>query len=463
MTYDAPSLQDAQVLLSLIRLKGVQNRKALELFELAAGRRDCMAPRDLFLSLAEEWSGSSSMHEWAWEQSGRQLEKTCDAGIQVLPFPSKDYPARLRQIDDPPVVLFAKGATQALHALVSVAIVGTREPTSLGERAAVRAGRLAAEAGVVVVSGLALGCDTRAHQGCVDSSGIGVAVLANALNRVYPTANSDLADRILEYGGCLVSESPVGAKLSRWAFAYRDRIQSGLSDRVIVIETDVKGGTMHTVKYSRQQQRPLGCINHPEQFLSASKTRGNQMLIEEGAAVGISDPDELGSFIRGIPFQAGNETADPEIRNGFLSLEEKIEVITASQAEFEPLSHSTPEGDRVEVVSDFKAPLLAVSDPDSVEEKIEVIMASQAEFEPLSHSTPEGDRVEVVSDFKAPLLAVSDPDSVSTALSGISFEPARAVTPGDTPVPGPVDASEAKPNTLPEGEQLNMMLGDTQC
>ena len=348
MTSDTPYLQDAQVLLSLARLKGMRNRKALELFDSSVIRRDQMAPLDFFLSLAEEWAGSSSTHELAWQQVGRQLQRTYDAGIEVIPFPSSDYPDRLRQIDDSPVVLFAKGNTKALCAPASVAIVGTREPTSLGERAAERAGCLAAEASVIVVSGLALGCDTKAHQGCVDAGGIGVAVLANALNRVYPAENSDLADQLLDKGGCLVSENPVGAKLSRWAFAYRDRLQSGLADRVLVIETDVKGGTMHTVKYSRQQRRPLGCIDHPQEFLSAPKTRGNQMLIQNGTAAAISNSESLSSFIVGTPFPEGPHAQDREARKGFLSLEEKFYAVTNLQAGSELAAGSISEGNGVD-------------------------------------------------------------------------------------------------------------------
>ena len=306
MAYDAPSLQDtqsdAQMLLSLARLKGVENRKALELFASVAEKRDYSDLRQTFLSLADEWFGPSSQHERAWDQSECRLQQSRDAGIRVVPFFDDDYPDRLRHIGDPPVVLFVKGEVEALHAPRSVAIVGTREPTDFGQRAAITAGKLAAEAGVAVVSGLALGCDARAHQGCVEADGIGIAVLAHGLDRIYPAANRDLASRLLDCGGCLVSESPVGVRPSRWAFAYRDRIQSGLSDRVLVIETDVKGGTMHTVEYSRRQLRPLGCISHPEQFLAESKTRGNQKLIVEGSAIGISDPEELGVFIKGIPF-----------------------------------------------------------------------------------------------------------------------------------------------------------------
>ena len=236
MTYKESDLSDARVLLSLIRLKGTKNRRALELLQSTSNEESHPTPKEHFLSIARKFSGPLTTHDLVWQQIGRHLERTSNAGIQVLPFHSPDYPERLRYIDDPPVVLFAKGAIEALHAPASVAIVGTREPTTLGECAAEKAGLLAAEAGVTVVSGLALGCDTKAHEGCINAHGIGIAVLANALNRVYPAANSGLADQLLEHSGCLVNENPVGTKLSRWDFAYRDRLQSGLSDRVMMID-----------------------------------------------------------------------------------------------------------------------------------------------------------------------------------------------------------------------------------
>ena len=299
-TFDAPSLEAAQILLSLARLKGVRNQKALELFSSVADRVGYVDGRELFLSLAKECPGFPDGHMEAWDDIERRLVECHGAGIQAVPFFNERYPRRLRNIDDPPVVLFVKGNIEALHGVRSVAIVGTRNPTGYGERAAQSAGKLAAESGIVVVSGLALGCDARAHEGCVESNGAGVAVLAHGLDRVYPAANRDLADRILDCGGCLVSELPVGVKPTRWAFAYRDRIQSGLSDRVLVIETDVKGGTMHTVDFSRKQQRPLACIEHPATLSSASQSKGNRMLIDKGAAVGIADPMALGRFLEGI-------------------------------------------------------------------------------------------------------------------------------------------------------------------
>ncbi len=319
--YDAASQSVAQVLMSLVRLRGMRNRKALELFSPVADQLGYIDSHDLFLSLARESQDSVDGHEGIWSKSGVGLAQCYDAGVHAVPYFDERYPERLRNIDDPPVVLFVKGQIEAMHGGQSVAIVGTRNPTSFGERAAHSAGKLAAESGIVVVSGLALGCDTKAHEGCVESAGVGVAVLAHGLDRVYPAANRDLAERILECGGCLVSEVPVGVKPTRWAFAYRDRIQSGLSDRVLVIETDVKGGTMHTVEFSRKQLRPLACIEHPESISSSSQSRGNRMLIENGAAAGITDPAALGRFIQGLEVPSVEKSKpEPQPREGQLSM-----------------------------------------------------------------------------------------------------------------------------------------------
>ncbi len=291
MIQNDTSLSDAQILTSLVRLKGVGNRKALDLLAAMPERRDSTDTHQVFISFARDYPGTEKAHEDIWNKSVQRVQDSHDIGVRIITFNDSEYPERLRRTPDPPAVLFVKGQVEALHQLCSVAIVGTRKPSIRGERAAWKAGTLAAESDVSVVSGLALGCDARAHGGCVEREGIGVAVLAHGLDRVYPAANRDLAERILEFNGCLVSEYPVGAGPSKWAFAYRDRIQSGLSDRVLVIETDVKGGTMHTVRYAKEQERPLGCIDLP--------ARGNRKLIGEETATSIYDEESLSYFLTG--------------------------------------------------------------------------------------------------------------------------------------------------------------------
>jgi DNA processing protein len=226
-----------------------------------------------------------------------QLEESSAAGISAFSLHDKEYPARLRMTPDPPAVLFVKGNAAALQKLEAIAIVGTREPTDYGESVARTSGNTAAQVGFVVVSGLAHGCDTFAHEGCLEASGAGVAVMAHGLDKVYPAANRELAARLLDSGGCLVSEYPVHAAPARSAFAERDRIQSGLSEGVLVIETDTVGGTMHTVRFCRDQGRRLACIQHPKKWLNEEKTRGNQKLIADRWAVPIRDNDALLDFL----------------------------------------------------------------------------------------------------------------------------------------------------------------------
>ena len=276
MTSDVRSSHIAQFLLALVSIKGI---KKPDCHRLIRKRPDDFLRRtEGSFSECSPSIQVSDFPQGVWDQSQRHLEECRKHGVRALNYFDSAYPERLKPIDDPPAVLFVKGQLDGLYRKESIAIVGTRHPTSFGHRTAVKAGQLAAESGVTVVSGLALGCDTGAHRGCVDGKGIGVAVLAHGLDRVYPASNRELASQLLFEGGCLVSERPVGVKPTRWGFAYRDRIQSGLADRVLVIETDVKGGTMHTVGYSRKHSRPLACISPPNRYLPEPQTRGIRCL-----------------------------------------------------------------------------------------------------------------------------------------------------------------------------------------
>ena len=302
-------------LLALMKLKGIGRVKALTIIDGQINETGFESCRE---ALMHRMAGAQLAHVGlseisdAWMKSEEQLTRGGEFGVQAISFHDDMYPARLRETPDPPAVLFVTGSVSALHAPKSLAIVGTREPTPFGKEVAQRSGRTAAEVGYVIVSGLARGCDTHAHEGCLESGGTGVAVLAHGLDRVYPAANRGLAERLLECGGCLTSEYPVGIRPARSAFAERDRIQSGLSDGVLVIETDVRGGTMHTVRFARDQRRALACIDHPEKHCWEEKTRGNRMLIAEGRARPIPDGDALAGFLNGLkPVIVAEPDSDP--------------------------------------------------------------------------------------------------------------------------------------------------------
>jgi DNA processing protein len=233
----------------------------------------------------------------AYDSAEATLEKAEELSIKVLALTSPNFPPQLSNIPDPPVVLYAKGNIDCLLARSAVAVIGTRDPSTWGEGAAERIGAILGNKRMVVVSGLAIGCDTGAHQGCIKAGGQTVAVLAHGLDKIYPSQNRELADSILDFDGCLVSEYPPGVSPRGNMFIERDRLQSGLSAAVIVIETDIKGGTMHTVRFCLEQERLLGCLAHPPKFIDHPKAKGNQKLIAEGRAVPLASKQNIEAFI----------------------------------------------------------------------------------------------------------------------------------------------------------------------
>ncbi len=211
--------------------------------------------------------------------------------IRPLAITDADYPPLLRLIPDPPPVLYAKGNIDVLKVLDAVAIIGTRSPTALGVDVASRAARRFAQSGFVVVSGLAKGIDSAAHSSACED-GFTVAVLANSLDTVYPAENRRLAEEILKSGGALVSELALGERTFKNGFVRRDRIQSGLSLAVIPVQTDIEGGTMHTVRFAETQKRLLFCPTPPQQESSRKEYAGIWQLIRSGRAKPF-DPEVL--------------------------------------------------------------------------------------------------------------------------------------------------------------------------
>ena len=149
------------------------------------------------------------------------------------------------------------------------------------------AGELAKK-GFNIVSGLAIGCDTTGHEGALSVGGITTAFLANSLswNDIYPQENVDLAHKIVESGGLLLSEYPLGYKGGRYAFIARDRLQAGLSYATVVVQTGERGGTMHAVNATLASNKPLYAIkyNHDTE-LQHQKVQGNIKLLKEGKAM----------------------------------------------------------------------------------------------------------------------------------------------------------------------------------
>ncbi len=209
----------------------------------------------------------------------------------------EDLPAVLAGLPDAPDLLYVRGV---LPAEPAVAIVGTRRATTYGLRLARTFGRAVAEAGWPVVSGLARGIDGAAHIGCLDAAGVGVAVLGCGVDVAYPPEHGRLARRLLDGGGAVISEYAPGAPPEPWRFPPRNRVISGLSSVVVVVEAGVKGGALITAARGLEQGRLVLAVPGD---IDRETSRGCNLLIRDGAHP-VLDVDELLtslSFVLGPP------------------------------------------------------------------------------------------------------------------------------------------------------------------
>lgn len=219
-------------------------------------------------------------------------------GISMITKYDLEYPQKLVDIPTPAPYFFIKGNTAILNKR-GIAVIGTREPSDYGRRIAGRLGEFVAERGLSVISGLAEGCDTAAHAGCLNGQGYAVAVVATPLDRVYPKSNTELLEKILSAGGCAVSEYPIGTNIGRYAFVERDRLQCGLADGIIVAETGKKSGTFNAVNGALALRKPIGCFSYDTAHYQANiQSQGNLLLIEQNKATALHDLDSMEAFIK---------------------------------------------------------------------------------------------------------------------------------------------------------------------
>ncbi|HET7473376.1 MAG TPA: DNA-processing protein DprA [Candidatus Limnocylindrales bacterium] len=179
------------------------------------------------------------------------------ADVRIVTVDDPAYPSRLRRIELPPPLLFARGTLDALHAAHVVAVVGTRRPSEHGRALATRIAAMIAAAGATVVSGLALGIDGASHAAAVHDSAPTVAVLGSGHRHLVPTAHARLAAGILATGGAVISEFWPDEHPATWTFPRRNRVISGLADATIVVEAGDKSGALITAKHALEQGREL--------------------------------------------------------------------------------------------------------------------------------------------------------------------------------------------------------------
>ncbi len=209
--------------------------------------------------------------------------------IKVTTILDSGFPKNLKELDGSPLVLYYKGSLSCLKNK-SVAIVGTRQMSLYGKEVTEKFSGGLAKRNITIISGLARGVDTVAHRECLERSGATIAVLGHGLDIVYPPENSILASEIVKRGGAIVSEYPLGYPIRPSNFAIRNRIISGLSDVVLVIEGAEKSGTLLTARHAAEQGKTVLAVPGP---ITSSLSAAPLYLLKNGAKIATSVSDVL--------------------------------------------------------------------------------------------------------------------------------------------------------------------------
>jgi DNA processing protein len=269
-----------------------------------------------------------------------------DASAVVACLHSPRYPSLLRDLPDPPAVLFGVGCPGVLESLdeePAVTVVGTRRASPYGTEVAYALGRGLGAAGVPVISGLALGIDGTAHRGCLDGGGVPVAVVASGPDVVYPRRHRSLHKRV-RGAGLVLSELPPGTEPYRWSFPARNRIMAGLARLTLVVEAADPSGSLITAEFAKDLGR---CVAAVPGRITSSLARGTNNLLKDGATPvsGTEDVlDELfGVGVRRVPADmAVADTAldDPLLRATLTATEGNDSVEAVAAAIGRPISET---------------------------------------------------------------------------------------------------------------------------
>ncbi|MFZ0537760.1 MAG: DNA-processing protein DprA [Candidatus Sulfotelmatobacter sp.] len=213
------------------------------------------------------------------ELAREEIARAAGANVTIVSGEDTFYPARLKEIYDPPLVLYVRGDPEILTR-PGIAMVGTRHPTPYGSGMAERLACDLAAQGLVIISGMARGVDTASHRGAITAKGKTVAVLGTGVDVIYPKENSRLAEQILALGGCLISEFAMGTFAAPQNFPIRNRILSGMSVGVLVVEAAEYSGTRITARCALEQNRDVFAVPGN---VTNKNSWGPNTLIKQGA------------------------------------------------------------------------------------------------------------------------------------------------------------------------------------
>lgn len=209
--------------------------------------------------------------------------------LKIKKITSQELPMCFNELSKKPSQIFFYGDINLLKE-TCIAVIGMRDATQDSLITAREYGKVLAEQGYTVVNGIARGIDQAVISGVISARGKAVLVMPCSLDRIYPASAKTLVDKVIELGGCVISEYPSGSNLYKQNFIERDRLQAAIADKVVVVSSEEKGGTMATVKYTLNLNKPVACV--------INNSSGNQKLIMTRKGIGVSNIDGLMSFIK---------------------------------------------------------------------------------------------------------------------------------------------------------------------
>ncbi len=235
--------------------------------------------------------GENNKISTEWRNASRKKMEVADFVLaekyHIVAYCDDHYPSLLKEIPDPPPILYVRGDTHALKKQ-AIAVVGTRTPTPIGQKSTRSLVNDLVQLDFVVCSGLALGIDGCAHQSTLDCEGITIAVLGTGIDKIYPKRHLELAERIVEKGGILISEMPFGSPPLPRNFPPRNRIISGICSVTIVVEAAMKSGSLLTARQAIEQGREVFAFPGS---IHSEVSRGCHWLIQQGANLFMSVDD----------------------------------------------------------------------------------------------------------------------------------------------------------------------------
>ncbi|NOQ13588.1 MAG: DNA-protecting protein DprA [Methyloprofundus sp.] len=261
-----------------MRTPGIGNRTFLKCLDYCSPEQLFSESRATLVKLGLPEKSISAIKKPDWETVEQDLLWLEQTNNHILLYTDADYPEKLKEIPDPPAILFARGDIDLIH-FPQIAIVGSRNPSTSGIQIATDFASSLSNIGFTITSGLALGIDAASHRGALAVQGKTIAVTGTGLDRVYPATHKELATEIVDHG-VLISEFPPGTPAKANHFPRRNRIISGLCVGLLVVEAARKSGSLITARMALEQNREVfaipGSINNP-------LARGCNALIREGA------------------------------------------------------------------------------------------------------------------------------------------------------------------------------------